>query len=192
MSGLPGWNSVQDAAFWAHFWFWFSIACLVALGASALVSHAYGLRKDALLEAAASSADQKRLRAQQEVQQEERDRHAAELAKLRTQLDQTSKKLDDERSLKSRTRAALAAIDAKIVRLIDGGATQLMVRMQPSDFATLTALIGEPGGSDLLGLTKTGWVQRSASINDGSLGPTASVPEQWRVVLKIGGGLRSR
>jgi hypothetical protein len=78
------------------------------------------------------------------------------------------------------------------VRLIDGGATQHMVRMQPSDFATLTALIGEPGGSDLRGLTRTAWVQRSMSINDGSLGPTTSVPEQWRVVLKIGGALRAR
>jgi hypothetical protein len=188
MSWWPGWNSIQSASFWAHFWFWLGIACLLALAASQIVSYRYGLRKDELLEAAANAAETKRLRAQQE----ERDRHAAEVGRLRTQLDQTPRKVDEDRPLKSRIRAALAAIDTQIVRRIDGGAVELMVRMQPSDFATLTALVGEPGGHDLLSLTRTGWVQRNATINDGSIGPTATLPEQWRVVLKFGGGLRSK
>ena len=30
-SWLPGWDSIESAGHWAHFWFWFGIACLFAL-----------------------------------------------------------------------------------------------------------------------------------------------------------------
>jgi hypothetical protein len=46
MAGLPGWDSIESAGTWSHFWFWFGIACLVALAASEVVSHIYALRKD--------------------------------------------------------------------------------------------------------------------------------------------------
>lgn len=49
MSWWPGWDSADGAGFWSHFWFWVGIVCLFAVGASAIVSHIYGLRKDELI-----------------------------------------------------------------------------------------------------------------------------------------------
>jgi TolA-binding protein len=49
MTWWPGWNSISDSGWWSHFWFWFGIFCLFALGASEVVSHVYGLRKDKLV-----------------------------------------------------------------------------------------------------------------------------------------------
>jgi hypothetical protein len=49
MTWWPGWDSADSAGFWSHFWFWVGIVCLFALGASAIVSHIYGLRKDELI-----------------------------------------------------------------------------------------------------------------------------------------------
>lgn len=49
MTWWPGWDSVDNAGFWSHFWFWVAIVCLVAVGASAIISHIYGLRKDELM-----------------------------------------------------------------------------------------------------------------------------------------------
>jgi hypothetical protein len=62
MSWLPGWHSAVDSGWWSHFWFWFGIICLLALGASEVVSHFYGLRKDELIEIAAHNADEQRKR----------------------------------------------------------------------------------------------------------------------------------
>ncbi len=62
MSWLPGWDSAVDSGWWSHFWFWFGIICLLALGASEVVSHFYGLRKDELIEIAAHNADEQRKR----------------------------------------------------------------------------------------------------------------------------------
>ena len=49
MAWWSGWDSVDSAGFWSHFWFWVGIACLFGAGASAVVSHVYGLRKDKLV-----------------------------------------------------------------------------------------------------------------------------------------------
>ena len=49
MTWWPGWDSVDNAGFWSHFWFWVAIVCLFAVGASAVISHIYGLRKDELM-----------------------------------------------------------------------------------------------------------------------------------------------
>jgi hypothetical protein len=49
MTWWPGWDSVDNAGFWSHFWFWVAIVCLFAVGASAMISHIYGLRKDELM-----------------------------------------------------------------------------------------------------------------------------------------------
>ncbi len=49
MTWWPGWHSVESAGFWSHFWFWVGIVCLFAVGASAVISHIYGLRKDELM-----------------------------------------------------------------------------------------------------------------------------------------------
>jgi hypothetical protein len=49
MTWWPGWNSVESAGFWSHFWFWVGIVCLFAVGASVIIAHIYGLRKDELV-----------------------------------------------------------------------------------------------------------------------------------------------
>lgn len=49
MTWWPGWDSVDNAGFWSHIWFWVAIVCLFAVGASAVISHIYGLRKDELM-----------------------------------------------------------------------------------------------------------------------------------------------
>ncbi|MGH6725323.1 MAG: hypothetical protein ACREB8_02100 [Pseudolabrys sp.] len=51
MTWWPGWGSVDSAGFWSHFWFWVGIVSLIAVGASAVISHLYGLRKDQLMSA---------------------------------------------------------------------------------------------------------------------------------------------
>jgi hypothetical protein len=58
----PGWDSVESTSFWSHFWFWFGIGCLFMLGASEIVSHIYGLRKDELHAVAESNATEQRQR----------------------------------------------------------------------------------------------------------------------------------
>jgi len=49
MAWWPGWDSINSVGFWSHFWFWVAIVCLFILGASAAISHIYGLRKDELI-----------------------------------------------------------------------------------------------------------------------------------------------
>jgi hypothetical protein len=51
MAWFPGWNSIEGSGWWSNFHFWFGIACLLLLGASEVLSHLYGLRKEALTEA---------------------------------------------------------------------------------------------------------------------------------------------
>jgi hypothetical protein len=49
MTWWPGWDSVNSVGFWSHFWFWIAIVCLFVVGASAVISHIYGLRRDELM-----------------------------------------------------------------------------------------------------------------------------------------------
>ncbi len=46
---------VRSAGFWSHFWFWVGIVCLFAVGASATISHIYGMRKNELMAAKMAS-----------------------------------------------------------------------------------------------------------------------------------------
>lgn len=49
MTWWPGWNSVESAGFWSHFWFWIGMVSLFVVGVSELISHRYGLRKAELI-----------------------------------------------------------------------------------------------------------------------------------------------
>ena len=49
MPWWPGWDSADSAGFWSNLWFGVGIVCLFAVCASEVISHVYGLRKDALL-----------------------------------------------------------------------------------------------------------------------------------------------
>jgi len=49
MAWWPGWDSIDSVGFWSHFWFWVAVVCFFVVGASVVISHIYGLRKDELM-----------------------------------------------------------------------------------------------------------------------------------------------
>jgi len=89
MSWIPGWDSVDGAGSWSHFWFWFGILCLFALGASEIVSHVYSLRKDQLVAAADRASAEQRERETNEAEA----RRKAETEALQKQLAEADKKV---------------------------------------------------------------------------------------------------
>jgi hypothetical protein len=58
MGMLPGWDSISSAEAWSRFWFWFGIACAVAVIASQVISRIYDSRKDELVAAAGQQRKQ--------------------------------------------------------------------------------------------------------------------------------------
>jgi ClpP class serine protease len=85
MTWWPGWDSINSAGGWAHFWFWFGMVCFFLLGASEIVAFRYGLRKDELV----AIADTNR----QKEQQAADARHVTEIGGLKRQLAEADKKL---------------------------------------------------------------------------------------------------
>ena len=57
---LPGWNSVGSTGWWSAFYFWASIASLMLLGTTEVLSHRYGARKDELAARQQEAADRAR------------------------------------------------------------------------------------------------------------------------------------
>jgi hypothetical protein len=86
MTWWPGWDSVGGANAWAHFWFWFGIVCLFALGASEIVSHVYSLRKDELVATQSLATEAKR----EQDQKEAEARHTTEIGGLNEQLSEAN------------------------------------------------------------------------------------------------------
>ncbi len=112
MTWWPGWDSIESTANWSHFWFWFGILCLFALGASEVVSHVYGLRKDELVAVAEVANANKR-----KTEQDAADaRHTAEIGGLKEQLSEADKKLAEierlraARHLTADQKTSLAAV----------------------------------------------------------------------------------
>lgn len=104
MTWWPGWDSIASTGWWSHFWFWFGIACLFALGASEIVSHVYGLRKDELVTAAETAA----------TTQRKSDADAAE-ARRKTETEALQQRLSeaDKKVAEARQAAADAAKKAQ-------------------------------------------------------------------------------
>jgi hypothetical protein len=188
-----GWNSIASTGWWSHFWFWFGIACLFALGGAEVVSHIYGLRKDELVAAAESAAAAQR---QADTNAAE-TRRKTEVEALQKQLGEANKKVgslqaqyDVEHNAKAQLRALFMKIDPQILRVIDGGSTKLTIRMQPSDITELTTVLKEPDGSKLAKITGEGATSRGSVIMDGSLGPSAPVPIQTVIMIEVSPDLR--
>jgi hypothetical protein len=185
---LPGWDSLDTVGrlnFWCH------IAALVFIAALALaeiLAFVYGERRDTLVEARAHALSV----AQQQKEQATDERHAAEVADLRGQLDKTSKQVADDHSLKSRIRGLFASIDPNILHQIDSGFGDLTIRMQPPDIQRLQTLLAEPGGADLASITGFGRSWANSMIANGTLGPSAPVPQQIEVAIKVAKTLASR
>jgi len=198
MTSWPGWNSIDSANAWAHFWFWFGIGCFFLLGASEMIAFRYGLREDALVEIRDQQRDQD--------QQTTEARHRDEVATLRKQLETTSMQLETttkqletpgkqlgttsaqvaaDDSLGKRMRDLFASIDLKILREIDSGHFDLTIRMQPSDIEQLQKLRERPGGGDLVSIIGFGRRWTHSIISNGTLGPSTSVPRQTEVTVKV-------
>ena len=88
MTWWPGWDSIEGASWWGHFWFWFGIACLFLLGASEIVAFRYGQRKDTLVEI----KDQQREAHTRQESDDAEARRAKEVAQLKEQLAEADKK----------------------------------------------------------------------------------------------------
>lgn len=85
----PGWDSIADTGWWSNFWFWFGIGCLFALGASEVISHKYGLRRDELVDAAGRTAAEQ----YQHQADNAEARRRAEVEGLQKQLAEADKKV---------------------------------------------------------------------------------------------------
>jgi flagellar biosynthesis/type III secretory pathway M-ring protein FliF/YscJ len=48
MAWIPGWDSITGSHWWENFYFWASIAALILLGVTEIISHRYTERKDEL------------------------------------------------------------------------------------------------------------------------------------------------
>jgi TolA-binding protein len=108
MTWWPGWDSIESSSSWANFYFWFGIACLVALAASEVISHVYSLHKDELVAVAGRVADTKR----QQDQQQADASHAAELGGLKGQLTEAEKKVADLQKVQPQRRLTQPQKDA--------------------------------------------------------------------------------
>jgi len=77
----PGWDSLAGVELWSRFWFWFGIACAVAVIASQVVSRVYDSRKDQLVAADADAAEARRKADVETVQKQlsEADKKVADL-----------------------------------------------------------------------------------------------------------------
>jgi hypothetical protein len=130
MTWWPGWDSIANTGWWSHFWFWFGIACLFALGASEIVSHVYGLRKDQLVAAAEtataiqrktdSDGAETRRKAETEALQKQlaaAEKAAAEAREKANQVEarQADRRLTDEQ--KGALRAAVSAYPGQKARI---------------------------------------------------------------------------
>lgn len=102
------------------------------------------------------------------------------------------KHLADERSTKTKLRKLFDTIDPQILRAIDSGQTELIIRMQPADIENLDRLLSEPGAGVLAQKREEGKPIVNSLISNGSLGPNGTVPIQLKVKLSIGRDLRSQ
>jgi hypothetical protein len=84
MTWWPGWDSIEGANTWGHFWFWFGIGCLFLLGISEIVAFRYGLRKDALV-AAAQQTSAVEAQQNQDTLQKKLDEAGKKLAEVEKQ-----------------------------------------------------------------------------------------------------------
>jgi hypothetical protein len=81
----PGWDSVEATDWHENFWFWAGIVFLFLLGIAEVISHRYGLRKDALIELRERDAEAQRKKEEKE--------HETVINGLEKQLEEANKKV---------------------------------------------------------------------------------------------------
>ena len=101
MPWLPGWNSIEAAGWWSNFYFWFGIGALALLGASEVVAHRYGLRKDELVAIAEQNTKAQNDQQSATLRQQVIDaKAAAEAAKKDAELVSQPRRLSAEQRAK--------------------------------------------------------------------------------------------
>jgi hypothetical protein len=111
VSWWPRWDSIDDTARWSQIYFWIGIVALFVLGASEVLSHRYGNRKDELV-----AASEKRLaddRAAKDKQHEDdvakqRKEADARVAEVSSHAEQANNALKEERDARMQLEARLA------------------------------------------------------------------------------------
>jgi hypothetical protein len=183
MTWWPGWNSIEGTGGWAHFWFWFGMWCFLWLGISEVIAFVYGLRKDDLI-VAAQQTTAVQAKKTQDALQEQLSAADKKVANLQDQLGKTAAQVADDHSLKNRVRSLFASIDPSILRQIDSGFFDLTIRMQPPDIEQLQRLLAEPGGADIATIEGFGRSWAFTVLSNGTLGPSAPVPQQVEVIVR--------
>jgi hypothetical protein len=122
--GIPGWDSVAGAGWWATLWFWVSIGSLFLLGISEVISHRYTVRKDFLVEQEQTA--EKRLH-DEEMAHVHRDtaqanERAAELSRetatLQWQLEQQRQKLAQRQLSAEQKSTMISALRGKLSQVM--------------------------------------------------------------------------
>jgi len=163
MNWLPGWGSIENTEWWSSFYFWLGIACMVGTLFSSVLNYAYSSHKDGLIATA----------------------QAKEVNNLNMQLEETSRQILADHSPKNKIKNLFNSIDPNILREIDNGRVELVVRMQPGDIASLEKLLVEPGGENMIAILGRNQKMLNSSISNGSLGPQGPVPEQQPIMLRV-------
>jgi hypothetical protein len=136
MTWWPGWDSIDDANWWSHLWFWLGIACLVALAGAEVISHIYGLRKDELVAAAERTATEQRQRDADAAEA----RRKADVEAVQKQLSEADKKVADLQ-IQQAPRHLSPAQQGELIRVLSpfaGQKVQLSTMAnsnEPKDFA---------------------------------------------------------
>jgi hypothetical protein len=162
MNWLPGWDSIENTGWWSSFYFWVGTACLVGTLFSTVLNYFYSSHRDRLVATA----------------------NAKEVASLNRQLEETSRQVVADHSLKNRIRNLFSFIDPNILREIDAGKLELAIRMQPNDIESLQKLLSEPGGEEFVVMLTRGQKILNSHISNGTLGPQGAVAEQEKIMVK--------
>ncbi|MBV8568573.1 MAG: hypothetical protein JO273_24290 [Methylobacteriaceae bacterium] len=189
MMHLPGWNSADSTARFHNFFEFWGIVLFLIVVLFEFLAYFYGHRRDWLVNEAVRQASIQRQQADDPAKLQ-RESDATQIARLEEELWQTSKQVAADHSVKTRLRNLLETIDPQIIRAIDAGQTDLVVRMQPSDIVALRSLIQDPEGASLVTIVGLGRRFLNSLINNGSLGPSTPVAEQQEVQLHISTNLK--
>jgi hypothetical protein len=189
MTLWPDWNSLTSVKAWHTVFEIAGIGILALLVGAEILAYTFGKRQEVLAE----QAERIRVAAEQQRYDNAERRHAEEVATLRAKLDEATSQVTDDHSLKGRIRRLFDSVDPQIVREIDGGSTELAVRMPIGALQSLAQLLREDGAEELLKASQTGktWGP-GVTINNGSLGPQGSGASQYEIRVVVSPGLRSR
>jgi uncharacterized protein YacL len=168
---LPGWSSLDGTVYWLRL---FQVATIVLPVITGTLVFTYNKHRDTLSAIVAGGKEAA---------------HANQVAALKAQVDEARNQLAADHSVRNRVRSLLAAVDGRIINLIDTGTAQMIIRMPVGDLRRLQILLDEPDGQQLAAIAEIGAIG-TPTINNGSLGTTAAV-EQAPIHLIVHAALKN-